>query len=784
MTHALVHERLGRAMSDNRNEAICNTDELPYWQDRDLSWLSFAERVLDQGHDETVPLLDRSGFISYFQSDLRAFVEQRVGSLADRAAVLERRASKKDKPGKGKSGKASSDKSAKQRYRMASAKLRAIYDRIGDMSEKAKVTYEDACERLRGLGVDHIFGARLHDDLPEYQHIFLHEHLKKNVYRYLAPYVVDALSPFPYLEDDNLYIVVELADKKADKKAANGKGDSGSKKVKRSRSDGSDLKLGIVALPEQCVRVIELPTGDGKNMAPGDARLRHPFERKDLSAYSFVLLEDALCLFAKDIFPNHKVGDARVVSLIRNADLGRFKHIDVDDGDYLDEMDEALDEDAGREPLLLMLDGAVSKPVKKMLKKGLGLKSHQMQISGLPLDMSYVSGMVDHLSDDVRKRLSWEGFEPKWLRSGPLRLNPNFSILDQISDHDVLLSYPYESMEPFLMMLDEASVDPDVSAIDITLYRLAPDSEVAKALMEAAYVGKRVRVVIELRASFAEEKNIEWAKRFEEAGCEVFFGLEDYKVHGKICCITRSVNGALQRIVQLGTGNYDEQTAKRYTDLCFMTSDPDIGSDAIRMFDALEKGVAPSECRVLKTSPFRLQDMIIDNIDEQIERAQHGDASGIFFKVNAVTDRDIIEKLVEASQAGVPVVMIVRDSCCVLPGIEGHTEKIRIASMVGRVLEHSRIYGFGAWDDMRIYLSSADLMGRNMHERVEIAWPIENNILRKRIIQYVNLCLNDTAKLRELLPDGAYTDLGELAKEDEHGRKELFDSQDYLLRKG
>ncbi len=757
-------------MADSRTTSIRDIEKLPFWQEREISWLAYAKRILDEADDETVPLLERFGFMSFYQSGLRQFIGQRIGSMTDRMNACKRIAASHPRG-------SLDHKDAKERLKAEKRSMRSIYEHIGATSDEAALIYKSTCNRLRAFGIDHIFGERLENDLPEYQRIFLHDHLKQNVYGYLAPHVVDDDSPFPYLEDGQLYVMAQLKAKKASK----------GKTSKRKRSGSSaaeDKKLGIVALPQQCVRLIELPTGEGKNTSPESAESSRQTGQASTKAYSFVLLEEALCLFIKDIFPHYKVSNAVVVSLVRNADLDRLKHIDTDDEDYTAEVDAVLDSRAHHEPLLLFTSSALSKASSDILKTGLKLKSYQIQMCGLPLDMGYIDSLTGHLGEDIRKRLSWDPVDPKWLRSGPLRLNPNRSILDQVADHDVMLMYPYESMEPFEMMLDEAASDPKVSAIDMTIFRLADDSKIAASLMDASRAGKHVRLIMELRASCAEKKNIEWAERFEQAGCEVHYGLDKYKVHGKICCITRSVDGALQRITQIGTGNYDEKTSLYYTDFSFMTADPDFGTDAARLFDHLAKGDVLSDSRVLITSPVQLEDKLIDEIDAQIERARADEACGIFLKLDAITDKDLIAKLVEASQAGVPTVMIVRDACCILPGIDGYTEKIRVASLVGRLLEHGRIYGFGAWDDMRIYLSSADLMKRNMQHRVEIAWPIKNNILRKRVIQYANLCLNDTAKLRELLSDGSYTALGALAKEDKRGRKELFDSQEYLLHKG
>lgn len=721
--------------------------DMPYWQDRELSWLSYASRILDQSADETVPLLDRLSFMSIFQSDLHQFFRQRVGSLENRMSMCAKCGKKKEKV---------------KEYERLSQLSQSIYAKAGSFAERADSFYTKTSTYLRNWGVSHVHGKWLGRSMPEYQRIYLQDYVRRNVIEYLAPHVIDEDAPFPYLEDGTVYVAVSLE-----------------KKGKK----GKEL-LGLMALPPMLERLIELPTGKPQGSTVTSSMQLAPVSDSQKESYSFVLMEDALEFMASEIFPNYEVRAACSVALYRSADLARFEEIDSDDADYLSEVDKQVDDTVKQYPVLLLTRHGFEGHAAKLLRKGLGLQDYQIQESGLPLDLSYVSQITDRLSPAALKRLTWPPYKPKWLRTGSMRLNPNRSILDQVADHDVLLNFPYESMDPFLMMLEEAADDPDVSAIHMTIYRLAKDSKIAKYLMDAAENGKKVTCVMELRASFDEGANAQWAKRFEDAGIHVVYGLPEYKVHGKICCITRSKGGAVQRIVQLGTGNYDEKTATEYTDFCFMTADELFGRDASALFFNIEKERISSEYRSLCISPTQIKQMLVRKIDEQIKDYRDGYEAGIFFKVNAVTDPEIIEKLVEASQAGVPVVMIVRDSTCMLPGIEGYTENIRIASLVGRLLEHSRIFGFGSWDDMEIYLSSADLMHRNMDKRIEIAWPIENNTLRTRIIQYANLCLNDTAKLRELLPDGQYTPLGALANAREDGKVELFDSQEYLLNRG
>ena len=351
-----------------------------------------------------------------------------------------------------------------------------------------------------------------------------------------------------------------------------------------------------------------------------------------------------------------------------------------------------------------------------------------------------------------------------------------------MTERETLLSYPYESMDPFVQLLREAANDPAVISIKITLYRLASQSHLAEALIAAAENGKEVTALFELRARFDESNNIEWSQRFEQAGCKVIYGFRDFKVHSKICCITRQTDSGLQHITQLGTGNYNEKTAKLYTDLSFITCDATFGRDAVEFFRNMGLENTSDNYDIMWVAPLQIKPMILAGIDAQIARAQAGEPSGLFFKTNSITDKDVIEKLVEASQAGVPVTLFVRGISCIVPGLEGLTENVRVVSIVGRLLEHSRIYGFGPRETMKLYLSSADLMTRNMDKRIEIAWPILNDGLREQILGYLDVSLDDTAKLRELLPDKSYTPLGAFARKDGEGATVLFDSQEFFIK--
>ena len=712
----------------------------PYLQNRELSWLAFNERVLDQGADETVPLLERLNFISIFWSNLQEFFMVRVGSLTDLALVKKHIVDSK-------SGLTPAEQ------------LAAIYERCHELYPIQERTFEEVRRLLREHGVSHLRPKDLNDE----QRSFLTRHVHQNVMPFLSPQIINARHPFPHLENGALYVVVRLDEDRdtAKKKAAKAKGADKSEraeKADKAKNLGAEgVTLGLVPMPRQCERVIELP-GEGMQ---------------------FILLEHAIEMVAAEIFSMYAVKHTNVVCVTRNADLDATEGTDENDEDYREHMKRILKKRSRLAPVRLECERPLSSTLEKLLLKRLGLKAHQVYATPVPLDMGYTWGLGARLPEKLRAALTNPPFSPQW----PACLDRNRRIIDQVAEREVLLSYPYESMDAFVQLLREAANDPTVISIKITLYRLASQSHLAEALIAAAENGKEVTALFELRARFDESNNIEWSQRFEQAGCKVIYGFRDFKVHSKICCITRQTEHGLQHITQLGTGNYNEKTAKLYTDLSFITDDETIGRDATEFFRNMGLENTSDNYGILWVAPLQIKPMILANIDAQIERARAGQPCGLFFKTNSVTDKDVIEKIVEASQAGVPVTMLVRGISCIVPGIEGFTDNVRVVSIVGRLLEHSRIYGFGPREDMKAYLSSADLMTRNMDKRIEIAWPILDADLREQILGYLDVCMNDTAKLRELLPDRSYTPLGAFARRGNEGETELFDSQDFLIKR-
>ena len=701
-----------------------------YMQNRELSWLSFNERVLDQGADESVPLLDRLNFISIFWSNLQEFFMVRVGSLTDLSFI-------KPPVRESKTGMTPKEQ------------IRAIHERCAELYPIQESYYEHVRGSLAKEGVRHLRP----DDLSEEQRNYLGGLVEHNIAPFLSPQIINSRHPFPHLENGKLYILVRLDDE-ADSKPRKKKKDRDKSGKKNEAAEG--VVLGLIPLPHQVDRLIKLP-GRG---------------------YQFILLEHAIEMFAEDIFSMYTIKHTNVICVTRNADMDASQGDDSSDEDYREHMKRLLKQRARLAPVRLECERPLSPVMEKLMLKKLDLKRYQVYDTTVPLDLSFTWGLGSKLSEKKRAKLSNPPFQPAW----PTCFDRTRRIIDQVQEKEVLLSYPYESMDPFVQLLKEASQDPTVISIKITLYRLASQSHLAEALIAAAENGKEVTALFELRARFDEFNNIEWSQRFEEAGCNVIYGFRDYKVHSKICCITRQTESGIQHITQLGTGNYNEKTAKLYTDLSFITTNEAFGRDAVEFFKNMQLENTSDNYEILSVAPLQIKPTLVENINREIEKAQQGLPCGIFMKANSVTDKDIIEKLSEASQAGVPTTLFIRGICCIIPGIKDATENVRVVSIVGRLLEHSRIYCFGVGNNCRIYLSSADLMTRNLDKRVEIAWPILNSEIRERILEYLDICMSDTAKLRQLRPNLTYTPLGSFCEVDEDGNAlPAFDAQNSLI---
>ena len=601
-------------------------------QNRELSWLTFNERVLDQGADETVPLLERLNFISIFWSNLQEFFMVRVGSLTDLSLL-------KKQVLDSKTGMTPAEQ------------LSAIHKRCHQLYPVQEQTYAEVRQALAAHGVRHLRPADLNDE----QRAFLADYTAANIMPFLSPQIINSRHPFPHLENGSLYVIVRLDEevgpkkpKKKDK-AKDGKAVKAAKvhpSAEESENLGAEgVTVGILPMPRQCARVIKLP-GEG---------------------FQFILLEHAVEMTAAQVFSMYTVKHTNVLCVTRNADLDATENTDESDEDYREHMKRILKKRGRLAPVRLESERPLSSVLQELLLDRLNLKPHQTYVTTVPLDMGWTWGLGSNLPEQERMALSNPPFTPQW----PACLDRNRSIIEQVCEREVLLSYPYESMDAFVQLLREAAADPTVISIKITLYRLARQSHLAEALIAAAESGKQVTALFELRARFDESNNIEWSQRFEEAGCNVIYGFRDYKVHSKICCITRQTENGLQYITQLGTGNYNEKTAKLYTDLSFITADETIGRDATEFFRNMQLENASDNYDILSVAPLQIKPGIIANIDEQIALAREGKPCGLFFKTNSVTDKDIIVKIAEASQAGVPVTLLVRGISCLVPGVPG-----------------------------------------------------------------------------------------------------------------
>ncbi len=665
----------------------------PYLQNRELSWLDFDERVLDQGRDPSVPLLDRLNFVSIFWSNLKEFFMVRVGSLTDLSLV--KKAIIDTKTGW-----------------TPTQQLEAIYQRCHELYPIYERTYEQLRAELAAKGIRHLRP----EDLSAEQRAFVEDYALANVVPFLSPQIINARHPFPHLENGALYVTVRLDEGEDELKPAKVKAAKRSKGGQARNLGATGVTLGLVPLPRQCQRVVQLP-GEG---------------------FSFILLEHVVEMALPQVFSMYTVQHSNIICITRNADIDVNEGVDeAEDADYREFMKRILKKRGRLAPVRLEVEHPFqSKTMEKLLLKRLELKKSQVFATRVPLDMGFTWGLGSRLPEKLSAGLLCEPFTPQW----PACLDSSKPLIPQLEERDVMLSYPYESMDAFVQLLREAAHDPSVISIKITLYRLASQSHLAESLIAAAENGKEVTALFELRARFDESNNIEWSQRFEEAGCKVIYGFRDYKVHSKICCITRQTPKGLEYITQLGTGNYNEKTAKLYTDFSFITCDQGIGRDAVRFFHNMALENTSNDYDILRVAPLQIKPLILMLADREIAKARAGQPCGMLFKTNSVTDIDIIEKIVQASQAGVPVTLFVRGICCLVPGVPGYTENVRVVSIVGRLLEHSRIYGFGPRDDMRIYLSSADLMTRNMDKRIEIAWPVLDERCKAKVLDYLDTC--------------------------------------------
>jgi len=651
------------------------------YMNRELSWLKFNERVLEEAENPENPLCERLTFASIYQSNLDEFYMVRVGSLVDQMLLAK-------------------DIRENKTNMTPEEQLDAILARTKKLNRKRDVVYEEIMENLEQYGVHMLNFHKIEKEDRNY----LERYFEAEVAPVISPSIVGKRQPFPFLRNKEIYAVVVLETKKGKE------------------------KLGIIPCSSAGIqRLIPVPGKTG----------------------TYMLSEELILHFVSKIFKGYHIKAKSLLRITRNADIDADALYD-EDLDYREFMVELIKARKKLAPIRLELSREMDGDVVETLCEYLEVDKNYVFRGDIPLDLSFVF----QIQDGLRKRTELF-YEKRIPQKSPL-FNSHEPILDQIAKKDRFLSYPYESIKPFLTMLHEAANDEDVVSIKMTLYRVAKQSKVVEALIEAAENGKEVFVLVELKARFDEENNIGWSRLLEDAGCHVIYGLDGYKVHSKLCQIMKKKDGNVEYYTQIGTGNYNEKTARLYTDLSLMTADPKIGTEAARVFQALAMGETVEDMEHLLVAPRCLQNKVLAMIDEEIKHAKAGEQAYIGLKMNSLTDKRIMNKLVEASCAGVHIDMVIRGICCLIPGVKGQTENIHIISIVGRFLEHSRIYIFGTQERARIYISSADFMTRNTLRRVEVAAPIEDPDIRMQIQEMFVTMLSDNRKARIMNNKGNY----------------------------
>ncbi len=658
--------------------------DVSFTQNRELSWLKFNDRVLEEAADKSVPLLERLKFLSIFDTNLEEFFMVRIGSLTDLSGLSKQAIDSKS----GLSPKEQIDK---------------VLEILPKSYEKKDQVYFDILEDLKREGVR----ISKISDLNEKDRISCKNYFDSKIEPILNFQLIDRTHPFPRLANLSIVIIFDLI--ASDKK----------------RKD----KIGIIYLPDRLPRYLKLVDNH------------------------FVLLEDIIETFAGELFYKYKIEKSYALSLTRNADIN-FSDDDYEvEQDFRDYMMGKLRKRKRLQPVRVEVDRDLDDASIKFLTKQFNLSKESIFVTKSLIQSDFIFDLISDMPKEFRENHSYSEFIPQ----SSYFIDEKKSVISQIEEGDKLLSYPYESMDPIIRLLNEASTDPEVISIKITLYRIAKESEIAKALIKASENGKDVIVLMELRARFDEDNNILWSSRLEKAGCNVVYGFENYKTHSKVCLITKvDSNNKISYITQVATGNYNEKTAKLYTDFSFMTKDIEIGKDAKEIFDNILIGNLEGDYKHLMVSPKSMQEGLDKLIDEEIRIQEETGEGYIRLKMNSISDRKLIDKLSEASNKGVKIDMMVRGITCILPGIKGKTENIRIYQVVGRFLEHHRIYQFGKGGKIKLYISSADFMTRNIRNRMEVAVPIYDATIRERILEFLDIMFADDVKIRELSSDGNY----------------------------
>lgn len=696
-------------------KTVKKVNHIGLYENRELSWLKFNERVLEEAEDTSVPLCERMTFLSIFQSNLDEFFMVRVGSLEDQKLLSQKLRENKTNMTVGE-------------------QIEAILKRVAELNERKDAIYASIMKEVGEKGV-HLTDFKA---LAKSESKYLEEYFMKEIVPLLSVMIVGRKQPFPFLKGQEIYALAVLGTR-------NGK-----------------KKIGIIPCSSSVFpRLIRIPTKDD----------------------TYMLVEELILHFLPKVYKGYKVLEKSVIRVTRNADID-FNAVYDEDLDYRDKMAQIVKLRKKLAPVRLELSRDINEDMIKQVCEYAEMEEPHVFLNQAPLDLSFLFQIEDILRKDAN--LVYQRRVPQ---PSPM-LKSNEHIIPQILDHDVLLSYPYESIKPFLQMLQEAARDPEIISIRMTLYRLARNSKVVEALTEAAENGKQVDVLVELKARFDEANNIEWSRTLEDAGCHVVYGIDDLKVHSKLCLITRKVGDEIQYITQVGTGNYNEKTSRLYTDLSLITADKRIGEEAAKVFQAILLGSVVEDMEHLLVAPKCLQNKVLAMIENEIQIAKEGKPAYIGIKINSLTDKKIIDKLIDASRAGVKIDMVIRGINCLRSGIPGDTDNIHIVSIVGRFLEHSRIYIFGTHDRDKVYIASADFMTRNTLRRVEVAAPLYDETVKNKVRKMFATMLRDNVKAREQQPDGSYQKLsmvGPVLNSQEYFYEEAYmeagDAFHQLLRK-
>ena len=649
-----------------------------YTQNRELSWLKFNQRVLEEAKDSSVPLLERMKFVSIFTSNLDEFFMIRVGSLYDMSltdnSTIDSRSGMNPKE-----------------------QLDAIFAAVAPLYKERDKTYSEIKKLLNPYGV---CGLSI-KELEQQEKKYVKKYFKDQIPPILSPQIVDDNHPFPHLLNKELYVIASL------------------------KQNGTSM-IGIVPVPQFVSDILYLPGHDIR----------------------YIRMEKVIMEYLDVVFDKYEVSNKNYICVTRNADVSPDDEaLEIND-DFRLLMQETLHKRRRMAVVRMETAEPLDKELEKYFCDKFKITPAQIYRTKMPMKLDYIFSIMDKVPASLKRSLIDEPFTPQ-----PSRYLTDGKVIPQVKKKDILLSYPYESMDPFLRMIKEAAYDPTVLTIRITIYRLAKKARLVEYLCAAAENGKEVTVLIELRARFDEQNNIDWSERLEEAGCRVIYGFEGYKVHSKICLITYRNRNNIEYITQVGTGNYNEKTATMYTDVSLITADKGIGEDAAVFFKNMSIGNLNGSYQHIIVSPTSLKPKVLSLMDEEIKKGTNG---RIIMKMNSVTDVDFIQKVSEASNAGVKVDLIVRGICCILPGVKGYTENLRVTSIVGRYLEHPRIFLFGTGADQKIYIGSADMMTRNTEKRVEVACPVYDETIRKQLTHMLKIMLADNVKARELKSDGKY----------------------------